>query len=269
VVVVVVLIAGASAVWAGSASAAPCGSTDPKTGTPLRGTLILNQEQAVTDAVFKRKTGHKTLALIFSVTGCEVATDAPQPALDIGPRKNTDELPDNALPLRRVVPDGTALEVDLNADTAKFKPGSYGALVALRAPYLVTSRTPVSVSRSENRVLIPLGWGALAALVGIFLYSLRFALQRKKPNISVGWGAVVVLVGAAVGAVLVLVSWGAQDVWTFGDNWKSSGVIGLSGATSGVMAGFLGSIWGNGGGGGNGRAHDEVAAVRVPAGRPS
>lgn len=245
--VLVVLIAGASAIWAGGASAATCGTKDAKTGTELRGTLTLDQENAVTDAVFKRETGHKTLALIFGVAGCEIASGAPAPAFDTGPRKNTDELPDTALSVRRVVPDGTSLEVDLTVDTARFDPGSYGALVALRAPYLITSRTPISVSRSEDSALIPLLYGAIAGIVGLLLFSLTYLAKGQRPNVSVVLGVVIVAVAAGAGAVLVLINWGSQDVWTFSENWKSAGVTGLAGGTTGVMAGVLQSVWTSGG----------------------
>src|SRR5436305_9757480 len=201
--------AALAAVFASPATAVPCGTIDPKTGATLKGTLTLDQEDAVTDAVFKRKTGHKTLALIFSVAGCELMPGAPAPALDVGPRRNTDELPDGAVAIKRVVSDASTLEVDLDADTSRFDPGAYGALVTLRAPYLVTSRTPVSVSRSESNLLIPLAYGAVSALVAVALDTLRHLVQRQKPKVGLGLVVAVFAAGAAAGAVLALVSWGS------------------------------------------------------------
>jgi hypothetical protein len=54
------------------AQGASCGTTDAKTGEPLRAVLTLDEKSTVTEAVFKRSTGHKTISLIFTVSGCEL-----------------------------------------------------------------------------------------------------------------------------------------------------------------------------------------------------
>jgi hypothetical protein len=241
-----VVIAGALAVSAPTAPAATaptCGQVDAKTKTIARGTPTLNEQNAVTDQTFKRDTGHKTIFLSFNLAGCELATDARPPAVEINPRKGTDELPTDAIKLKGATPDGTTLDVKLDVDSAKFDAGSYGGLIVLRAPYMTTSRTPVAVSRSDNRFYLPALLGVIAAIGGLALFN--FARKIGGAKLKVGRLALlgVVAIGAVAGAVAVLVNYYNQDVWTMGDNWWSAIVTGFTGATTGVMAGLLGDIW--------------------------
>src|SRR5215218_7132612 len=95
-----VAVAGVLAVFAPGAPAATCGKTDPKTGKTPRASATLNEQSAVTDQAFKRDSGHKTILLSFNVGGCELAADAPPPAMEVNPRKGSDELPDSALTIK-------------------------------------------------------------------------------------------------------------------------------------------------------------------------
>jgi hypothetical protein len=226
-----------------AATAPTCGKTDPKTGKTPRGTATLNEQSAVTDQAFKRESGHKTLLLSFNVGGCELAPDAPAPALEVNPRKGSDELPDSALTMKSSTPDGTTLDVKLDVNSAKFDPGSYGSVIVLRAPYMQTSRTPIAVSRSDNRVWVPALIGILAALGGLFLFNFAKKIGKSKLEVSRLALAGVAAIGAIAGAVAVLVNYYNQDVWTFSENWWSAVVTGFTGATTGVMAGLLGDIW--------------------------
>ena len=241
VVAALLLVAGPPAAQA--ATAPICGKPDPKTGKVAKGAPTLNEQNAVTEQVFKRDAGHKTIFLSFNVAGCELAADAPPPAVEINPSKGADELPSEAVKVKGVTPDGTTLDVKLDVDSEKFQAGSYGGLVVLRAPYMATSRTPVTVSRSDNRVWLPALLGAIAALGGLLLFN--FARKISDHKLKVGRLALagVAAIGAIAGAVAVLVNYYNQDVWTFGENWWSAIVTGFTGATTGVMAGLLGDIW--------------------------
>lgn len=255
-VILVCFVAGVLAAFPAPASAAVCGTTEADSGDTIRGTLALDEEDAVTDRVFHRDTGHKTLSLIFKVGGCVLAADAPQPTLDVIPRKGSEELPANAVSLKRVTPDGSTLDVLIDVDSGRFDPGSYGALVVLRAPEVATTRTPIAVSRSDNRWLIPALIGIVAALAGLALFTLG-QVARKATLASRRLLALVAGIAAVAGAVVVVVNYTNQEVWTFGENWWSAAVTGFTGATSGVMAGLLGGVW---------KTEDPAAAaVRPPA----
>jgi hypothetical protein len=226
-----------------AATAPTCGQADPKTGKVAKGAPTLNEQNAVTEQVFKRDAGRKTIFLSFNVAGCELAADAPPPAVEINPRKGADELPAEAITLKGATPDGTTLDVRMDVNSEKFDAGSYGGLIVLRAPYMATSRTPVTVSRSDNRVWLPALIGALAAFGGLALFNFARRIGGAKPKVGRLALAGVVAIGAVAGAVAVLVNYYNQDVWTFGENWWSAVVTGFTGATTGVMAGLLGDIW--------------------------
>lgn len=233
-------------VYPASVTAATCGEKDPMSGQITRGVLALDWAQAVIGSVFKRDTGHKTLSLIFKVKGCELAQTVSPPVLEINPRKGIKELPQDgdAVSIRRVVPDGSMLDVKLDVDSAKFKPGSYGALVVLRAPYINSSRTPVSMSRSDIRWWLPAGVSALAALAGLFVFTLLQIVRKAK--LAVSKPVVLVLVGVVAvgaGALLGYINYANQDVWTAGENLVATATAGFGGATGGLMAALLGRIW--------------------------
>ena len=239
--VLVVLVIGA---WPASASAATCGEKDPTSGKTLRGVLALDETQAVIDAAFKRGTGHRTLSLIFKVNGCELADNAARPTLEVNPRKGQDELPADAISIKGATPEESMLEVKLDVDSDKFKAGSYGASAVLRAPYMNSSRTPISVSRSDNRWWIPAGAGALAALAGLLVFTLLQLVGKAKLLITSPLVlALVGLVGVVAGAFLAYVSYTDQEIWTIRENLVAAATAGFGGATGGVMAGLLAGIW--------------------------
>jgi hypothetical protein len=239
----------AVSLWAASSAAAAlpkCGATDPKTGTTARAALTLDEAQAVTDKLFKRDTGRKTLVLVFKVNGCELESDVPAPSLDVLPRTgDLDELDDPAaVSIKSVTPEPASLDVALEVNSDKFDPGSYGAVAVLRAPYIATARTPIAVSRSESSFVWPAVFGIAAGLGGFFIITLGqlgkgYTLKQGK-----AWLAVVIaLTAAVVGAIFAVISYTDQDVWVAGQNWKSAAAAGFTGATTGVMAGLLAGMW--------------------------
>jgi hypothetical protein len=84
------------------------------------------------------------------------------------PKQNIKNIPDNALSLTGAVADGSDYSLTFLADPEKFTPGTYGGFVEVRAPFLVTARAPISLSRSESNelLLVALGLaGGVASLV--------------------------------------------------------------------------------------------------------
>jgi hypothetical protein len=213
----------------------------------VKGTLTLDDRSAVTEVAFKRDTGHKTLALTFNVAGCEFAGSEPAPAMTINPRQDIDDVPADAVKLKSATPDGSSLDVLLDVNSDGFDPGSYGGFVVLRAPYMTTTRTPVAVSRSEPRWLVPIAIGLFAAAVAFVFWTITRWISwlgtknRKRPR----WGALGVVFGVAViaGGVAAFTSWLNQDVWTVDDNGWVTASTAFAAATSGALAGLLANLW--------------------------
>ena len=225
-----------------SAGAAICGTT-ASTGEVYKGFLALNENTAVTEKQFKRSTGQGTLSLIFRVSGCDLPAEAPPPTMTQLPRPDTVDLNKEAIKFESATLDPHSLEVLLDVDAQKFDPGSYGALLALRAPYIATTRTPIAVSRSENRGWIPLLWGALSAFVGLVIFSALKFIGRIALNVKPVWLIFAAAVACGSGAAVVYANYADQEVWTFGDNWLAAAGTGFSAGTSGVMTALLAAMW--------------------------
>jgi hypothetical protein len=229
------------------AGAATCGTKDATSGQPVKGALTLDDRSAVTEAAFKRDTGHKTLALMFNVTGCELAGSEPRPAITIIPRQGIDDLPSDAVTLKSATPDGSSLDILLDVNSDGFDPGAYGGFVVLRAPYLTTTRTPVAVSRSDDRWLIPLVIGLFAAAGGFAVWTITrwISWLNTENRQSPRWSALGAVFGFAVigGGVAAVTSWLNQDVWTVDDNGLVTASTAFVAATSGALAALLAKIW--------------------------
>ena len=225
-----------------------CGTRDARSGELVKGTITLDDRAAVTEVSFKRDTGHKTLALTFNVAACEFAGSESAPAMTINPRKGVDDLPADAVKLKSVTPDGSSLDVLLDVNSDGFDPGSYGGFVVLRAPYMVTSRTPVAVSRSDPHFWVPviIGLVAAAAAFGFWTITRWIAWLRTEDRQTPKWGAIGIVLGIAVigGAIAAFTTWVNQDVWTFGDNGWATASTAFAAATSGALAGLLANLWG-------------------------
>lgn len=231
-----------------------CGEPSPSGGgsaRPVKATLSLDGQSQdptlVTDAAFGRKTGVKKMTLVYKVTGCEMGETEPLPQqpLRIYPPKSGDIVPDNALVLDGD-PDieGSRYIVHLKVSSKTFDPGSYSGLVEIRAGWLNAVRTPVSISRSENRRRMPLGWGALGGLAGFLLFALTRKLRKNDLLVGRGLLAAVFVVSIIAGMVAAYTtSYINQDVWVSSENWWAALVAGFTGATSGAMVGLLGAVW--------------------------
>jgi hypothetical protein len=237
------IIVSAALIAAPSASAASeCGSPDPKTQTTARGTLTLDPD-SVTAKAFKADTEPQTLLLRFKVTGCDLPADPPPAETELLAKKGAKDIPDGAITLVHAVADGSEYSLRLTADPSRFDPGAYGGIYELRAPYMVTTRTPIELSRSEDNALVPLGIGVAGGLAGLVWFLLLSLAKGAKTKIT-RWHYVIVFGAAAVaGALAVYGAYQSQDVWSFSANWASALGAAFTGATTGTMATALVVLW--------------------------
>ena len=138
--------------------------------------------------------------------------------------------------LIRVVSDGSEYSLKLSANPKKFEPGSYAGFFELRAPYLITTRTPIALSRSESNEAVPIGIGVIGGIAGVMWFLLLSAARGATTQIQ-WWHYVLVFIATAVtGIVAVESAYRAQDVWSFSENWISALIAAFTGATTGSMA---------------------------------
>jgi hypothetical protein len=118
-------------------------------------------DELVVDAAFKRQTGTRKMTVVYNVTGCMLADTAPKPTtpLPTYPPK-TDQIPDGAIKLARapsIENGGKRYLVPLTVESSSISPGSYGGMVEIASPVMNPVRTPLTISRSEHRLWVPLG----------------------------------------------------------------------------------------------------------------
>ena len=102
---------------------------------------------------------------------------------------------------------------------------------------------PLSLSRSTSNWLTPFAIGAISGLVAVIWFALLKFLARQKLEIAWPWLIVVALAAAVAGGLAVASAWLDQDVWTVDANIKAAVIAGVSGATTGSMAGLLAVVW--------------------------
>lgn len=236
-------IVAAVLISAPSASAASeCGSPDPKTQTTPRGTLTLDPD-SVTAKAFKADTGSQKLLLRFKVTGCDLPADPQLPETELLAKNGAKDIPEGAITLVRGVSDGSEYSLRLTADPNKFNPGAYGGIYEMRAPYMVTTRTPIELSRSEDNILVPLAIGVAGGLAGLGWFLLLSYAKGAKTKITRRHYFMVFGAAAVVGALAVLGAYQSQDVWSLSANWRSALGAAFAGATTGTMATALYVLW--------------------------
>lgn len=236
-------------------NATECGKQNDK-GDAVRGTLSLVGDQSSVNVSYKRSTSPRTFLFIYSVEGCQMpaslvcnADNAGKlkgtgcPVIETLPKGDGKEIPQAALALKSVRTEAQELVLRLSIDHEKLDPGSYNGSVEIRAPQVTTTRTPVTLSRSENSVLWPIAIGALAGFFAMLWYNVQKAVANVKRKVAASWLLVAFLAAAAVGIVSALTAWRTQDVWTFSENGWSAAVAAFTGATTGVMAVLLANIW--------------------------
>jgi hypothetical protein len=226
-----------------AAHAVNCGAPDPNTGQSAKAVLTLDADSDP-DAIYKRGSGTRTINLIFKADGCTFDGSQAEPEMTVVSKNDAEEdLPQSAVTLRSAAFDDSEMTLNLQVDSEKFDPGSYGGLVEVRAPYLATTRTPISVSRSHDAPWLPILIGALAGLVAVLWFVATKFATRNELLIAPYWLIVVVIGGVAIGAFTAWSSYQNQDVWTWDENGISTFLAGVTGATTGSMATLLTALW--------------------------
>jgi hypothetical protein len=220
------------------ASAADCGVEDTKTHVITKASLDLDPD-SVTSITFKRDTDPQKLLIRFKATGCTLPGDAAAPKIDVLPKQNIKNVPDDVIKLESAVADGSDYSLTFSAIPDKFDPGTYGGFVEVRAPFLKTARAPISLSRSESDELLLVLLGLLGGVASlVWFVGLRLA-KGAVTNIE-WWHYVLAFLAAAVaGIIAVDTAYRAQDVWSFSDNAGSAVVAAFTGATTGTMIAAL------------------------------
>jgi hypothetical protein len=226
------------------AMGATCGepdtSAEPASDRPVRATLTLDDKSSRVALPFKRDNGRQSMTLFFNAAGCDLPTEPTKPRLLVITKSGSGDLKD-AVSVKSVDVDQSEFVLTLDVNAAKFKPGAYDALVSARSSYLASNRTPISVSRSENRLWLPVLLGVAGGLVGFVL----FLVLHAKSELGVR-GPILVIVALAclgAGAFAALVSYWDQEVWKLDDNWRATATAGFTGATTGAMVGLLGILF--------------------------
>lgn len=245
VLAVVATVAAASVETDHSAAAVACGDVD-RSGRRARAVLTLDDRRAVTTLRFKQSTKPKTLSLVFSVTGCELSISEPPPTiLPPLPMKDVSELPEEALskPSFDSDAEGSTLFVLTRVEPKKFDAGTYGGHIIVRAPYLANNSTPISVSRSEDSLLKPVGIGLVGALFGLAWFLILKFVARQKLQVSWWWLIPLGVAALVLGGLAAWDSYDAQEVWTVRENWRATAVAGFTGASTGAVAALLVTIF--------------------------
>jgi hypothetical protein len=232
----ILAISAAPGAWPAAASALECGASAAQGAPPTRATLTLDPD-SVTTIAYKRGTHPETLLLRFKVTGCDMPASVTAPQLVILPKEGTKTIPDDVISLKTTVPDGSEYSLTLTSNPKRFDPGSYGGFLELHAPYAVTARTPIALSRSESSQAWPVTFGVIGGIAGVVWFLLLNAAKRTDTNHFRWWHYAGAFAAATVAGILAVeTAYRAQDVWTVDDNLFSALVAAFTGATTGAMA---------------------------------
>lgn len=258
----VVLAAAGSVPTAAAQDATVCGKKDDK-GQVVRGTLSLDGDQSTVNVAYKRSASARTYLLIFKVDGCQMPVilncpefrddsgqpvkkgdkPAPCPATAMLPKGGGDEIPHGVVKTRRVQTDPGELSLRMSVAHGDFDPGSYAGAIEVRAPYVATTRTPVTLSRSDSSLFWPMFIGVGAGAVALLWYWIQRAVANVRVRVSRWWVVVALLAGALAGALSAYTAWRNQDVWSLGENGAATAIAAFTGATTGALTVFLGNIW--------------------------
>ena len=225
-----------AATFPAAASAAKCGTINPKTNTVVKAKLEIDPD-SVTTIAFVRDTAPQWLLVRFNATGCELPVGH-RPTIDLLPKQNAKNIPEQAVILTAARPAGSEYTLKLRADPAALKPGSYEGFLEVRATNINTTRTPISLSRSEDNEFKPIAIGLVGGFASVVWFlGLHFAQGAKSPG---RWHYVFAFVAAALfGAFAVETAYRSQEVWTLSENYSSAAVAAFTGATTGTMLAAL------------------------------
>lgn len=130
-------------------------------------------------------------------------------------------------------------------DEFSVDPGSYTSFVRIKAQWLRTVATPVTVTRSEDSEWIPLGFGVGGGLCGFFVFWLLRKIHDDDLLVKerwVLWLAAIVSVVVGAGTAFVT-NYFNQDLWTVDENALALFIAAFSASTGGVAAGLLTGIY--------------------------
>jgi hypothetical protein len=230
-----VLIAAMSSPAASAAADIECGTVDPATNEKVRATLTLDPASKTT-IPFKRSTDTQQLLLRFKVTGCDLPAEPAEPRTDVLPKQNAKDIPNGALKLAEIKADDAEYSHELDVDPTAFDPDTYAGFYEIRAPYLITSRTPIELSRSEDNQLVPVAIGAIGGIAGLGWFLLLSLAKGATTKIKRRHYVIVFFAAAIAGIVAVESAYRAQEVWSIEENLVSAFVAAFTGATTGAMA---------------------------------
>jgi hypothetical protein len=130
-------------------------------------------------------------------------------------------------------------------DEFSVAPGSYTSFVRLKAGWMRTVATPVTVTRSEDTEWIPIGIGVAGGLAGFALFMLARKIHGdqllvREPFVLVFTGCACVVVGAGAAFFTNYLN---QDIWTFNANGLALFTAAFSASTAGVTAGLVTGIY--------------------------
>jgi hypothetical protein len=221
-----------------SASADVCGTPDPGGDGPLKGTLTLDEAASTLTQEFERGGGTRQLQIVFDVANCELQRE---PDIATGPLEDLgEEVPRNALRKPRVRALGEEVKITYSADAAELDPGTYGSLVEVsHIGTLEPARAPVTLSRSEPRILVPGAIGFVAGGLGFALIVFTQNVAGHKLGLSLQKRLLVILCACAAGTAAAILHWFDQDVWVWQENWKVAATTAFGQSTAGVVAAVL------------------------------
>jgi hypothetical protein len=143
--------------------------------------------------------------------------------------------------------DATTTATGTASPPAEFSvdPGSYTSFVRLKAEWLRTVATPVTVTRSEDSETWPLGIGILGGVCGFVVFWLLRKIHREDLMVTENWvvwlvAAISIVVGAGTA---FFTNYFNQEVWTRDANGVALFTAAFSASTTGVAAGLLTGIY--------------------------
>jgi hypothetical protein len=229
---------------AGAAKTPVCGSTDSDGNTVL-GSLALDDNSSTTKTYGTAK-GDRQLALLYSVTGCTLPSEAAitPDQVSILPAKAGDDLPGApTVAVSGAKADRTAVWANVGLKLDDIDPGTHSGVVRIHAPrFLHDSYTPISESRTDW-LLWPLLLGLAGALAGV-LWAVAIHVEKKiEMQFTIRQGVVIGVLAIGAGLAAGYAYWDNQDVWTLGDNAWATLVAGFTASTTGALAGVTAALF--------------------------
>ena len=236
----VLAVVAAFAVCSRADATVTCGQKIPKTKNVALASLSLEPSSSLVDPHFKWHTTPRPISLYFKVEGCTLPKKVAKPTADIAPVSDPG-LPDKAVTIERAVPKGSVLVLHLLVHPKTFDPGSYKALFFANADYLATNSTPISTSRSDSRLALPIVIAVVGGIAGVAWLAIGVLIALSGPaKIDFLWLGLAVLVGGILGVVSLKTTFQAKDVWTWQDDGFTTLLAAFAAGSAGAVTGLVG-----------------------------